>query len=72
MGKDNLITATGTVEKILKGGKFTVKIGNQLVECYPNRLVRKRYMSVVVGDTVTVEVDKTDLTKGRIVSVKKN
>jgi translation initiation factor IF-1 len=76
MGKETLIQHQGTVQEVLKGGKFLIKIlyeGEEgVMTCYPNKKTRRHYMGIVVGDTVRIEFDRTCPDNGRIVSVKNN
>ena len=58
----------GTVVEILPNTVFRVELENgHVVTAHLSGKMRKRYIRVLKGDKVTVELTPYDLTKGRIV-----
>ena len=70
----------GKVIEVCRGGNFKVEIEigpdgykeKKIVLAYPSGKVRKNAITIVVGDTVRIEVSPYDLSKGRIVYRNKN
>ncbi len=62
-----VIELTGTVIEALPGTQFKVELenGHQIIAHVAGRM-RKHYIRLVPGDSVTVELTPYDLTKGRI------
>jgi translation initiation factor IF-1 len=65
-GKE-VIELTGTVTETLPGTQFRVKLenGHQIIAHVAGKM-RKHFIRIVPGDSVTVELTPYDLTKGRI------
>ncbi len=72
MTKEDVIKVTGQVTKALSNAVFEVEITD---ENYPKRIIkahiagkmRMKFIRVLPGDTVTVELNPYDLEKGRII-----
>jgi translation initiation factor IF-1 len=62
-----VIELTGVVVETLPGTQFKVELenGHQIIAHVAGRM-RKNYIRIVPGDSVTVELTPYDLTKGRI------
>ncbi len=62
-----VIELKGTVIEALPGTQFKVELenGHQIIAHIAGRM-RKHYIRLVPGDSVTVELTPYDLTKGRI------
>lgn len=62
-----VIELTGTVVEALPSAQFRVELenGHQIIAHVAGRM-RKHYIKLVAGDSVTVELTPYDLTKGRI------
>jgi len=62
-----VIELKGTVVETLPGATFRVELenGHQIIAHVAGRM-RKFYIRIVPGDTVTVELTPYDLSKGRI------
>ncbi len=69
MAKDDLIELTGTVEEVLPGSMFRVKIDNMnaVMTCYTGGKLKQHKIKIILGDRVKVEVSSYDLTKGRVI-----
>ncbi len=66
--KEEPIRMEGTVVEILPNTVFRVELENgHIVTAHISGKMRKRYIRVLKGDKVTVELTPYDLTKGRIV-----
>jgi len=68
MAKDKeVIELTGVVIEALPGTQFRVELenGHQIIAHVAGKM-RKHYIRLVPGDSVTVELTPYDLTKGRI------
>ncbi len=65
-GKE-VIELTGTVTETLPGTQFRVKLenGHEIIAHVAGKM-RKHFIRIVPGDSVTVELTPYDLTKGRI------
>ena len=75
MSKEEAIEVQGVVQKALSNAKFTVQIENgHIVTAYPAGKMRKHFIKILPGDTVTVALSPYDLTQGRITfrGIKKN
>jgi translation initiation factor IF-1 len=67
MAKEELIQAQGKVVQALANTQFRVKLDNGLeVIAHIAGKIRKNFIRILPGDTVTVAVSPYDLTKGRI------
>ncbi len=67
MAKEEAITLDGTVIEALPNARFRVEIeGGHIVLAHVSGKMRKFYIRILPGDTVTVEVSPYDLTRGRI------
>ena len=68
MSKEDAIEVRGTVVDVLPNGMFKVEIetGQQVLAHLAGKL-RIRYIKVVKGDPVLVEMSPYDLTRGRII-----
>lgn len=69
MAKDDLIELTGTIEEVLPGSMFRVKVDNMnvLMTCYTGGKLKQHKIKIILGDRVKVEVSAYDLTKGRVI-----
>ena len=68
MSKEDQIEMDGEVIDTLPNTMFRVKLDNgHVVIAHISGKMRKNYIRILTGDTVTVEVTPYDLTKGRIV-----
>ena len=68
MAKDDIIELTGTVEEVLPGSMFKVKVDNlpNVLLCYTGGKLKQHKIRIILGDRVKVEVSPYDLTKGRV------
>ena len=67
MVKEDIIEVTGTVVEVLPNTQFHVQIeGGHIVLAHLAGKLRKHYIRIVTGDSVTVELSPYDLTRGRI------
>ncbi len=67
MAKDESITSEGVVVEVLPGTMFRVKMSNgHIVLAHISGKMRKHFIRIVPGDTVTIEMSPYDLTKARI------
>ncbi len=67
MAKEDVIEVMGTVIEVLPSTQFRVQIeGGHLVIAHLSGKMRKHFIRIVTGDTVTVELSPYDLTRGRI------
>lgn len=68
MAKDDIIELTGTVEEVLPGNMFRVKVDNMpsVLLCYMGGKLKQHKIRIILGDSVKIEVSPYDLTKGRI------
>jgi len=62
-----VIELTGTIIETLPGTQFKVELenGHQIIAHVAGKM-RKHFIRIVPGDSVTVELTPYDLTKGRI------
>ena len=68
MSKNDLIELTGTVDEVLPGSMYRVKIDemNNIITCYTGGKLKQHKIKIILGDRVKLEVSAYDLTKGRI------
>jgi translation initiation factor IF-1 len=67
MAKEDSIEMEGVVTQALSNSKFRVQLNNNhTIIAYPSGKMRKFFIRILEGDTVTVELSPYDLTKGRI------
>jgi len=67
MSKDDQIEMEGTVAETLPNTMFRVKLDNgHIITAHISGRMRKNFIRILPGDTVTVEMSPYDLTKGRI------
>ncbi|GAB3292975.1 MULTISPECIES: translation initiation factor IF-1 [Idiomarinaceae] len=68
MAKEDSIEMQGTVLETLPNTMFRVELENgHVVTAHISGKMRKHYIRILTGDTVTVQLTPYDLTKGRIV-----
>ena len=68
MAKDDHIEMEGEVIDTLRNTMFRVKLENgHVVTAHISGKMRKHYIRILTGDTVTVQLTPYDLSKGRIV-----
>ena len=67
MAKEDSIEMEGTVIENLPNTQFKVKLenGHEIIAHISGKM-RKHYIRILRGDTVTVQLTPYDLTKGRI------
>lgn len=67
MPKEDQIEMNGIVVETLPNTMFRVKLENgHIITAHISGKMRKNYIRILTGDTVTVEMTPYDLTKGRI------
>lgn len=67
MAKEEAITVEATVREALPNARFIVELENgHRVNAYVSGKMRKHFIRILPGDSVTVELSPYDLTKGRI------
>ncbi|MEM9243709.1 MAG: translation initiation factor IF-1 [Pseudomonadota bacterium] len=67
MAKEDNIEMTGKVIDTLPNTMFRVELENgHIITAHISGKMRKNYIRILNGDTVTVELTPYDLTKGRI------
>ena len=67
MAKEDIIEMSGEVIEKLPNAMFKVRLENgHEVLCTISGKMRKYYIRILPGDTVTVEVSPYDLSRGRI------
>jgi len=67
MSRDDLIQAEGKVTDLLAGGNYKVELSSgQTINAKLSGRMRKFYIRVIVGDTVTVGLSPYDPTHGLI------
>ena len=66
-GNKQVIELTGTITETLPGTQFRVELenGHKIIAHVAGKM-RKHYIRIVPGDSVTVELTPYDLSKGRI------
>lgn len=58
----------GEIVQVIPGGDFKVQLENgHVLHCHVSGKVRKNYIKLVMGDTVTVEITPYDISKGKII-----
>lgn len=69
MPKEEPIKVQGKIREVLPNGMFRVEIetGHNILAHLSGKL-RIRYVKIVKGDKVTVEMSPYDLTRGRIIN----
>lgn len=64
---DKAIEVNGTVLKVLPATMYTVRLENgHEILAHVSGKMRKNFIRIAIGDTVTVEISPYDLNKGRI------
>lgn len=68
MSKNDLIELTGTIDEVLPGSMYRVKIDNipNIIVCYSSGKLKQHKIKIILGDRVKLEVSAYDLSKGRI------
>jgi len=67
MAKEEHIEMQGVVTESLPNTVFRVKLENgHIITAHISGRMRKHYIRILTGDTVTVEMTPYDLTRGRI------
>ncbi|MFC3195453.1 translation initiation factor IF-1 [Marinicella sediminis] len=67
MAKEDVIELQGKVIDTLPNTMFRVELENgHIVTAHISGRMRKHYIRILTGDTVTVELTPYDLSKGRI------
>lgn len=73
MAKEDHIEMEGVVTETLPNTTFRVRLENGFeINAHISGRIRKNYIRILKGDTVTVELTPYDLTKGRIIYRNKN
>ncbi len=68
MAKEEAITVEATVKEALPNARFLVALENgHEILAYVSGRMRKHFIRILPGDTVTIELSPYDLTQGRIV-----
>jgi len=68
MAKEEAITVDAVVREALPNARFRVELPNgHMVLAYVSGSMRKHFIRILPGDTVTIELSPYDLSKGRIV-----
>jgi translation initiation factor IF-1 len=68
MSKEGVIQMEGEVIQTLPNTTFRVKLRNgHVMTAHISGKMRKHYIRILTGDTVTVELTPYDLSKGRII-----
>ena len=72
MAKEDVIEMEGIVTETLPNTMFRVELeSGHVVTAHISGRMRKHYIRILTGDTVTVELTPYDLSKGRITFRKK-
>ena len=67
MSKEDVIEFDGTVEEVLPGSTFKVRLDNgHVITAHISGKLRLHYIRILEGDKVKVEMSPYDLTRGRI------
>lgn len=67
MSKEEAIEVQGVVEKALSNAKFSVKTETgHMIVAYPAGKMRRHFIKILPGDSVTIALSPYDLGKGRI------
>lgn len=73
MSKEDVIETEGRVVEVLPGLKFKVELANKhVVVAYLSGKLRQKFIKIIEGDSVKIELSPYDLTKGRIIWRSKN
>ena len=68
MAKEEVIQMKGVVKETLPNTIFRVELENgHTITAHISGKMRKNYIRILTGDSVTVEMTPYDLTKGRII-----
>ena len=68
MAKEEAIQMQGVVKETLPNTIFRVELENgHMITAHISGKIRKHYIRILTGDSVTVEMTPYDLTKGRII-----
>ena len=68
MAKEPAIQVEGKVREALANTQFRVELANgHMVTAHVSGKMRKNFIRIIPGDTVTVELSPYDLSRGRIV-----
>jgi len=68
MAKEEAIQMKGVVKETLPNTIFRVELENgHTITAHISGKIRKHYIRILTGDSVTVEMTPYDLTKGRII-----
>ena len=68
MSKEDAIQMEGDVTQALPNTTFRVKLRNgHVMTAHISGKMRKHYIRILTGDTVSVELTPYDLSKGRII-----
>jgi len=68
MAKEDTFNLDGVVIDVLPNATFKVKLENEIeVLSYVAGKMRQHNITILMGDTVTVQLTTYDLTKGRII-----
>ena len=68
MAKEEAIQMKGVVKETLPNTIFRVELENgHTITAHISGKMRKHYIRILTGDSVTVEMTSYDLTKGRII-----
>ena len=66
--KEEVMQVEGKVKEALPNTTFRVELVNgHEVLCHISGKMRKNFIRIISGDTVTVEISPYDITRGRIV-----
>jgi translation initiation factor IF-1 len=67
MAKEEALEVMGKVTQALANTQFRVRLENgQMIIAHISGKMRKHFIRILPGDTVTVELSPYDLSKGRI------
>jgi translation initiation factor IF-1 len=68
VSKEDIIEMSGTIEEVLPGAMFRVKLENtnSLILGHISGRMRQNKIKILLGDRVMVEMSPYDLSRGRI------
>jgi translation initiation factor IF-1 len=68
VSKEDIIEMSGTIEEVLPGAMFRVKLenNNSLILGHISGRMRQNKIKILLGDRVMVEMSPYDLSRGRI------
>lgn len=68
MSKEDMIEMSGTIEEVLPGAMFRVRLedSKSLILGHISGRMRQNKIKILLGDKVMVEMSPYDLTRGRI------